>query len=693
MTFSLNTKILAPTLGIILLCTIVTATLSQRKASEEILNEFNYSSQNVVKSLLGSLNLFVRDIEELLALQSKDQRIIKALASRDQSDVALAKTALVDIIKASSAIQGAVLLDTSGNVLTSNDGAATGNFADRGYFKTAMGGKINISNPLLSRVNNKPVFLAAAPVIHENKTIGVLYFRVDLGQFSESLVDPVKIGRRGYLYLSDSNGIVFSHPDKSKILTLNLAETDWGKTIISTKSGVVRYTFDSEDISAVYTRDDRTGWIAIARVDISDAAAVSNTLRNTNLIYNAIGILFIIITIVYVVRNVVKSVQSCATYSEAVAKGDFDYVCDVNSSDEVGKMADSLRSMVTSLKSMIHTAEEKTKEVEEQTILATQAMDEAQQSKALAEAKTENILAIADQLQQVLSNVTSASAQLSTEITHSSKGAQEQANRVTETAAAMEEMTSTVLEVARNAGQAAETTEEARRKAQEGEQSVSQVVQGIGEVRQQAISIEGDMGTLGKQAGEIGYIMTVISDIADQTNLLALNAAIEAARAGEAGRGFAVVADEVRKLAEKTMTATKEVGEAIRGIQSGTQKNIANVALVGQAIEKATELANKSGESLREIVSLVDQASDQVRSIATASEEQSATSEEINRSVDHVAGISSETSQSMHQAAEAVAALTAQTNVLTKLISSMESGNGGASGSKTQGGTKALAAK
>jgi methyl-accepting chemotaxis protein len=181
------------------------------------------------------------------------------------------------------------------------------------------------------------------------------------------------------------------------------------------------------------------------------------------------------------------------------------------------------------------------------------------------------------------------------------------------------------------------------------------------------------MGTLAVQAQGIGQILNVISDIADQTNLLALNAAIEAARAGDAGRGFAVVADEVRKLAEKTMSATKEVGQAIEGIQDGTRKNMGNVDRTSQTIEEATTLVRQSGEALDVIVAMVDHASDQVRSIATASEEQSSASEEINRSIDQVAAISTDTAQAMDQAAQAVAELAHQTQVLQNLIWDMKS--------------------
>ncbi|KAF0233554.1 MAG: putative methyl-accepting chemotaxis sensory [Desulfovibrionaceae bacterium] len=254
----------------------------------------------------------------------------------------------------------------------------------------------------------------------------------------------------------------------------------------------------------------------------------------------------------------------------------------------------------------------------------------------------------------------------------------------------MEEMNATVLEVARNASQAAQSSETAKSKAQEGSRVVGDVVKGIHDVETQALELKREMGTLGTQAEGIGQIMNVISDIADQTNLLALNAAIEAARAGEAGRGFAVVADEVRKLAEKTMTATKEVGDAISGIQQGTRTNIGNVERAVRTIEDATALATKSGEALAQIVTMVDSAADQVRSIAAASEQQSAASEEINRSIEEVSTISSETSQAMNQAAQAVSQLAQQAVVLQGLIEGMQGGGSSSRALPAGGAMKAL---
>ena len=298
-------------------------------------------------------------------------------------------------------------------------------------------------------------------------------------------------------------------------------------------------------------------------------------------------------------------------------------------------------------------------------------MTEIMRQQRLTEEQNEKILRLAGELGEVAQAVGGASEQLSAQVEQSNRGAREQAGRVGETMAAMDEMNATVLEVAKNASKAAETSEAAKSKAEIGAEVVGRAVTVIGKAQEQAAALKEDMAALGGQAEGIGRIMDVISDIADQTNLLALNAAIEAARAGEAGRGFAVVADEVRKLAEKTMTATQEVGQAIRGIQEGAKLNIGNVEKAVESIAEATRLANESGAALREIVSLADASADQVRSIATASEEQSATSEEINRSVEEINVIAKETAQAMEEAGQAVLELSRQALAVSGLAQGM----------------------
>ena len=368
-----------------------------------------------------------------------------------------------------------------------------------------------------------------------------------------------------------------------------------------------------------------------------------------------------------------RAMRQCVSFASTLGAQQPDERLAAGSFASLSTLALALNSTADNLANYRKASSTAQAEAEHDREEARKALVEAQKAQALAEnAKSEGMLHAASQLEHVVEIVSSASQDLAVKIDQSRSGADDQSGRVRETATAMEQMNATVREVAQNAQQAAGIADQTRQQALEGAQIVNDAVKGIESVHTQSLAIRQDMDVLGKQAESIGQVMGVIADIADQTNLLALNAAIEAARAGDAGRGFAVVADEVRKLAEKTMSATQEVGRAIGDIQAGTRKNILNVEQSASAIEEATKLSIRSGDSLKQILELVHLVNDQVQAIAAASEQQSAASEEINKSVEQVATISAETAQTMENAAHAVDGLAQQAQVLQGLIRDMK---------------------
>ena len=557
-------------------------------------------------------------------------------------------------------------------------------------------GKESVLDPFPYVIQGKTEWLTSisVPIKENNKFLGVAGTDLRLNYLQERsvLVNKKVYNGSGTLFIVSHEGlIVADSADASMIgkpLTGALAHAEGIVSNIKEGKMFVGNADDGKSMIAYAPiRLGRSGkyWAVLLKlprdVVLADAAMLNNDLasRAQDDTFNQICVGFFVALLGIAglwlfAGSLTRPLRMATDFAGYVANGDFSHQLVVNQKDEIGILADSLRTMVAKLSAMIAEAQEKGEE-------AQKAMTAAQEAKALAEeatrkaerAKAEGMLQAAGQLEGVVRIVSSASEELSTQIEQSSRGADVQSGRVRETATAMEEMNATVLEVARNAQQAADISHQAWEQAQEGSQIVNDAVKGIETVHDQSIAIKEDMDALGKQAESIGQVMGVIADIADQTNLLALNAAIEAARAGDAGRGFAVVADEVRKLAEKTMTATQEVGRAITGIQEGTRKNIHNVEQAGVSIEEAAKLSEQSGESLKRILEFVHMVNEQVQSIATASEEQSAASEEINHSVEEVATISAETAQAMEQASKAVADLAQQSQALNQLIAEMKS--------------------
>ena len=403
-----------------------------------------------------------------------------------------------------------------------------------------------------------------------------------------------------------------------------------------------------------------------------NAFSIVEISRTTTILLALAGIVISVLLIFFLTRSVNRQLGKDPGELNILARrvADGDYNVD-DGKAKTGVFA-SLVVMVDALKQHIENARLESANAQEQSRKAMEAMEKAEAASAEARQKTQAMLQAAERLEGVAQVVSTASTQLSAQIEQSDRGTAETSQRLTEAATAMNEMNATVQEVARNAAQASTASAETRQKAQDGAAIVSRSLDSINHVHQSSLRLKEDMAQLGSHAQDISRIMGVISDIADQTNLLALNAAIEAARAGEAGRGFAVVADEVRKLAEKTMASTQDVGAVISAIQHSTATSMESVDKAVQEVDRAAEFANQSGTALEVIVSTVDATADQVNAIAAASEEQSAASEEINHTIIQINAMSLQTAQAMEEASKAVSDLAAQAHGLTSLVSDMK---------------------
>ena len=548
--------------------------------------------------------------------------------------------------------------------------------AARPWFAEAQrAGKAVVTEAYISDTGTV-VSTVAVPVTGSNGVKGVLGIDISLESLTKEL-GRIRIGKTGSILLLDHTGQVLVAQDNSW-LGKPLAElpAEAGTVLGALRAqrqGVSEAVLGGTTwLAGVHTTTDNWTLIMMQDKDEIFADAMALTL---SIFIVGLGILVAMAAVAYVLsKSIVGPVEVLASAARSVAEGNLDAIPAEGKgfTAELGLLHRSLQGMVTKLAALIEEGKGKVREAEDALEQARRSTAEAEEAKIAGEkARREGILETAEQLSAVVQQITGAAGQLSGEVTATAESVATQQHRVGEIAAAISQMTVVLTEMADNISSTSALADAARAQTVDGKKLVHDMVASIAQVEKESIVMGKSLEALGTQAKGIGEIMGVINDIADQTNLLALNAAIEAARAGEAGRGFAVVADEVRKLAEKTMQATQQVGSAITSIQRGTDESLRAMQTSSGIVSHSAELAGQAGAALDSIEGMVDKTADQVRTIAAATEEQSATAEEVNNSTGAVSHAADSVSSAALRSSEAVAALLGLAKHLESIINNL----------------------
>jgi methyl-accepting chemotaxis protein len=368
------------------------------------------------------------------------------------------------------------------------------------------------------------------------------------------------------------------------------------------------------------------GWIVGTGIYIDDVNEQMHAIELGIGAALAVMLAIMIALTMFIARSLSAPVNVLAGQAKMVADGQLNIEISACSGDEIGQLSCSFKTMI------------------------------------------ENLRGIIGHVSDASSQVAAAAIQLSSTAKRIAGDAEEVVSQTTTVATAGEEMSATSGDIAHNCQLAAEGAERASQSARNGVQVVEKTVTVMGQIADRVQESAKTVESLGERSDQIGAIIGTIEDIADQTNLLALNAAIEAARAGEQGRGFAVVADEVRALAERTTRATREIGEMIKTIQQETKGAVEAMEQGVVQVESGTMEAARSGEALQDILTQVNAATMQVSQIATAAEQQTATTTQISSNIQQITNIVGDTADCAHEAAAVATQLSGNAQELQRLV-------------------------